>query len=414
MIKVAVIGAGHRGNLAYASQFLNRNDIKAVSFTDTDEEKLKIMQVKYNLSDEYLFNSTEEFFKALDKEKFCDAVIIATPDRDHFETCMKVLDYDLHILLEKPISSEAIHVKKIAQKAAEKNKVFMICHVLRYAPLYTKIKELLNENAIGEIININHNENIGYYHFAHSFVRGNWRNEELSSPLILQKSCHDMDILLYFLNKKPINISSYGSLKYFNKKNQPEDASDRCYNCKYQDSCIFSSTKFYESDLGKGWRSVVTNSYDHEGLMKDLKEGPYGRCVYECDNDVCDHQSISIEFEDGVTAVFNLSAFSNHIHRNIKIQGTKGEMWADDFTNEITVRRFKENESKTYYVSSSSGHGGGDIKLMEAFIDAIKGDSSKVTSGANESVMSHFMCFASEKSRKENIKVDIDEFIRGI
>lgn len=415
MIKIAVIGAGHRGDRAYASQFLKRDDIKVVSFTDTSLEKLNLMKEKYNIESKYLFNSTDEFFNALDKDKFCDCLIIATPDRNHYETCMKALDYDLHILLEKPISTSAIKVKEIYNKAKDKDKVFMICHVLRYAPFYRKLKELIDSKAIGDIININHNENIGYYHFAHSFVRGNWRNEKLSSPLILQKSCHDMDILLYLIGKNPVSINSYGSLKYFRKENKPIGASDRCYNCKLRETCVFSSMDFYNSANGIGWRSVVTNSNTDQGLLEDLIKGPYGRCVYSCDNDVCDHQSISIEFEDGISVVFNLSAFSNEIHRNIKIQGTNGEIIGDDLEDKIYVRRFKENTSTTYYPEKVSGsHGGGDFELIKAFIDAINGDLSKVRSGAYESIMSHYMCFASEVSRKENKRVDIRKYIDSI
>lgn len=411
MIKVAVIGAGNRGYEAYYPYIRENEDMKLVSVCDIDEERLEKIRKEVDLDEEYIFSSTEDFFKKMDQEVFCDAIIIATNDRDHYKTTMKVLDYPVHVLLEKPISGNKKEVVDIAKKSENMDRVFMICHVLRYAPLYKKIKELLDKGEIGKIMSINHNENIGYYHFAHSFVRGNWSNAEKSSPLILQKSCHDMDILLYFIGKKPLSLSAYGHLSYFTKENQPEGASSRCLDCKYQDTCVFSSKDFYTSNKGRGWRNVVTDDATKEGLEKALREGPYGRCVYDSDNTVCDHQAIAIDFEDGVNVVFNLSAFSNEVHRNIKIMGSKGELIADDHTNEITIRRFKEDTSITYKVQAEHGHGGGDYGLMDAFYKAIKGDKAEVLSGARESVLSHLMCFAAEDSRLNKKMVEFKEEI---
>lgn len=411
MIKVAIIGAGNRGYEAYTPYIRKKDDMEVVAVCDKDQERLGRIEEEIGLSREFLFSSTDDFFKKMDEEVFCDAIIVATPDKDHYQTTMRVLDYPVHVLLEKPISGSEKEVRDIAEKSENMDRVFMICHVLRYAPFYQKIKELLDAGEIGRIMSINHNENIGYYHFAHSFVRGNWSNAEESSPLILQKSCHDMDILLYFIGAKPKNLSAYGHLTYFTEENQPQGASDRCLDCKYKDTCVFSSTDFYKSAKGRGWRNVVTDDPSDEGLEKALREGPYGRCVYKSTNTVCDHQAIAIDFENDVNVVFNLSAFSNDIHRNIKIMGTKGELIGDDLKNEIMVKKFGEDSYKTYKVVTNSGHGGGDYGLMTAFYKAIKGDKSEVLSGAIQSVTSHLMCFAAEESRLKNTKVDLEEYL---
>lgn len=406
-MKVAVVGCGNRGHEAYAKELNRYDDVDIVSALDWDQTKLDKVKKEFNIDDEYIFKDEEEFFEKLEKEKFADTIIIATYDREHYDITMKALDMNLNILLEKPISPIREEVLNIANKAKDYEKVFMICHVLRYSPFFRKIKELIDEGAIGELININHNENIGYFHFAHSFVRGNWRNSVESSPLILQKSCHDMDILLYLTGKMPKSISAYGSLTYFKEENQPEGAADRCLSCKYQDSCIFSVKDFYTEGRGRGWRAVVDPKVTDESLKKALEEGPYGRCVYKSDNDVCDHQSIAIQFEDEVSATFNLSAFAKDVHRNIKIQGTKGEIIADDLTQEIRVNVFGKDEDRLIKVNNMvGGHGGSDRAIIKAFYDACNGSIDEVKTGAMESLASHLMCFDAEESRIDGKMVE--------
>lgn len=410
-MKVAVVGCGNRGHEAYAKELKRYDDVDIVSALDWDQTKLDKVKKEFNIDDEYIFKDEEEFFEKLEKEKFADTIIIATYDREHYDITMKALDMNLNILLEKPISPIREEVLNIANKAKDYEKVFMICHVLRYSPFFRKIKELIDEGAIGEFININHNENIGYFHFAHSFVRGNWRNSVESSPLILQKSCHDMDILLYLTGKMPKSISAYGSLTYFKEENQPEGAADRCLNCKYQDSCIFSVKDFYTEGRGRGWRAVVDPKVTDESLKKALEEGPYGRCVYKSDNDVCDHQSIAIQFEDEVSATFNLSAFAKDVHRNIKIQGTKGEIIADDLTQEIRVNVFGKDEDRLIKVNNMvGGHGGSDRAIIKAFYDACNGSIDEVKTGAMESLASHLMCFDAEESRIDGKMVEYNNY----
>lgn len=412
-MRVGIIGAGERGRIAYARELIKYDGVEISAIVERNEKKLDLAGEEFGVKKENLFTDANDFFKKMDNEQFVDALVIATYDKEHYDITMKALDYDVDILMEKPISPSVNEVFNIAKKAETKDNVFMICHVLRYAPLYTKLKEVIDSGVIGKIININHNENIGYYHFAHSFVRGNWRNEEESSPLILQKSCHDMDILLYLLGVKPKSIASMGKLTYFVKENQPEGASDRCIDCKYQDDCIFSTKNFYrEGYKGYGWRNLVDPSLTEEGLIEALKNGPYGRCVWACDNDVCDHQATTIEFENDITAVFNLSAFSKYVHRNIKIQGTKGEILADDHDKEILVRTFGSNEETVIKIDEMGGnHGGGDAGIIKAFIEGVNGQKDKIKTGAKESVMSHLMCFAAEEARKNNKLILMDEFI---
>ncbi|MGO1527595.1 MAG: Gfo/Idh/MocA family protein, partial [Senegalia sp. (in: firmicutes)] len=291
--------------------------------------------------------------------------------------------------------------------------VFLIAHVLRYTPFFSKIKEIIDSGKIGKLMTISHNENIGYFHFAHSFVRGNWRNSDLSSPLILQKSCHDMDILLWLVGESCKKISSFGHLSYFKEENHPEGAGQRCIDCKVEATCPYSAKKLYYKNIGNWPTTVISDIQTEEAVTRALEEGPYGRCVYLCDNNVCDNQSTIMEFENEVTATFNLSAFTNKVHRTIKIMGSKGEIRADDSKNEIEVELFESNERIIYNPKVLvGGHGGGDTGIMNDFIASILSEDGNGLTSASKSVQSHIMAFAAEESRLVNKNIDIKEFMQ--
>ncbi|SCG82026.1 N-acetyl-D-glucosamine kinase N-acetylglucosamine kinase [Proteiniborus sp. DW1] len=310
-IKVGLIGAGQRGKDVYGNYALiHPEHIEFVAVAEPNEIKRKEFSEKHNIKPEYQFESWEEFFE---KEKFCDAVIIATPDRVHFEPAKLALEKNYHILLEKPMSNDPKEVMELGKLAEKNDKVFMICHVLRYTPFFSTIKSIIDSGEIGDIMSIQHNENIGYFHFGHSFVRGNWRNSDLSSPLMLQKSCHDMDILLWLVGADCTKIASFGELSYFKKESKPENAGDRCVNCQIENQCPYSAVQLYYNNVGRWPTTAICEIQTIEEVKKAVAEGPYGRCVYECDNNVVDHQSTILEFANNVTATFNLSAFTNKV-----------------------------------------------------------------------------------------------------
>ena len=297
-------------------------------------------------------------------------------------------------------------------KLAEKNdKVFMICHVLRYTPFFSTIKAIIDSGEIGDVMSIQHNENIGYFHFGHSFVRGNWRNSDLSSPLILQKSCHDMDILLWLVGADCTKIASFGELSYFKKERKPENAGDRCVSCPIESQCPYSAVRLYYNNVGKWPTTAICEIQTLEEVKKAVAEGPYGRCVYECDNNVVDHQSTILQFANNVTATFNLSAFTNKVNRTIKVMGTKGEIRAIDSKNEIEVQLFDTDERRVINPKQvAGGHGGGDTGIMEDFISLILSQKGKALTSASVSVQSHMMAFAAEESRLNNKVIDMKEY----
>ncbi|SCY43998.1 Gfo/Idh/MocA family protein [Alkaliphilus peptidifermentans] len=397
-IKVALIGAGQRGKDVYgeyAAQF--PQNIEFVAVAESNDIKRKQFAERHNINNDKIYESWEYL---LQEEKFCDAVIIATPDDMHYEPTKKALNLGYHVLLEKPMSNNSLECVELGMLAKEKQRVFMICHVLRYTAFFSKIKEVIEAGEIGKVMSIQHNENIGYFHMAHSFVRGNWRNSKESSPIILAKSCHDMDIILYLVGDSCKSISSFGELSYFSRDNAPASSGERCINCSVEESCIYSAKKQYLNSIGRWPSTVASDIQSKEAILKALEIGPYGRCVYKCDNDVCDHQVTIMNFNNGVTATFNLSAFTNKVHRTIKIMGTRGEIRADDSRNEIEIQLFGSQEKKIILPTIvSGGHGGGDHRLMDDFVSLIKDGSGSALTSADKSVESHLMSFAAEKSR---------------
>lgn len=411
-IRVGLIGAGQRGKDVYGGYALSHpENIEFVAVAEPNEIKRKEFAEKHNIPEEFQFETWEEI---LEKDKFCDAMIIATPDHMHYEPAKLTLEKDYHLLLEKPMSNKPEEIMELGKIAKERSNIFMICHVLRYTPFFATIKEIIDSGKIGEVKTIQHNENIGYFHFAHSFVRGNWRNSDESSPLILQKSCHDMDILLWLIGSNCKKIASFGHLGYFNSENKPQGAGDRCIDCKVEDQCPYSAKKIYLDSIGKWPTTVISEIQTREAVEKALAQGPYGRCVFSCDNNVVDHQATILEFDNGVTVTFNLSAFSNKVHRTIRVMGTLGEIIADDSLNEIEYQIFGSNERTVINPKVvAGGHGGGDTGLMGDFVDLVMNKSGEALTSAATSVESHMMAFAAEESRLNNKIVEMEDYYKG-
>ncbi len=409
-MKVAVIGLGQRGS----------NYIRIINFfckgieivADCDKNKVITDQIakKYKVAKK--FYDDKDFFK----EKLADAIIVATQDRDHITHCNLAIDkgYD-KILVEKPVSPVIEECVELQQRAEKNNITIVVCHVLRYSKYYKKIKEIISKGIIGDVMTINHTENVGYFHYAHSYVRGNWRDSSLSSPMIMAKCCHDFDLLHWFVNKKCLSVSSYGALSHFNKKNMPEGAADRCVDCKVE-NCPFNAVELYVTDplckatfLRFSGRILTGKSgSSKEEKLEALKKGNYGRCVYKQDNNVVDHQIVNMLFENGTTASHTVTAFSKDFYRRTQVSGTKGEIIGNDLDGKLTLNIFK-GKSKTIGTKwiKGLGHIDGDINLIKDWCKLIQGkldDDSNVTY-LRDTIPSHIIVMSAEKSRLESGKV---------
>ena len=408
-VKAIVLGAGSRGN-AYAQYSLARpEELQITAVAEADPARREQFAAKYGLTADACFESWEEI---LNRPKMADAVFVCTMDDMHTAPALKALQLGYHVLLEKPMSNRAEECLAIERAAEESGRALTVCHVLRYTSFYRTLKSLIDEGEVGQVQTVDQIENVGYWHQAHSFVRGNWRNSDLSSPMILQKSCHDLDIISWLIGRPCLYVSSFGSLSHFTKEHRPAGAPDNCMEgCPQSGDCPYYAPKVYLT--GKtGWPvDVLTTDLTPAGIEKALREGPYGRCVYACDNNVVDHQVVNMEYEGGATASFTMTAFTADFTRQIKIMGTRGQIMADMTKGEIRLHRFGEEErriSPEETAADGFGHGGGDFGIVENFLRLVNGRGDNLTS-ARASIQSHLMCFAAEKSRLEHRTVSLSE-----
>nr|XP_006642095.2 PREDICTED: uncharacterized protein LOC102682744 isoform X2 [Lepisosteus oculatus] len=405
-----------QGNVRYRLEFLlasMRIVFQVVGVADPNPFARGRLQEQHCIEDTNVF---DDWRTAAQREKFADAVIISTPDRLHKDPAVAFAQKGYHILLEKPMAVTAADCSEIVSTCTQSGVMLAVCHVLRYYPAVRRIKELIDSNVIGDIIHIQHLEPVGFYHFAHSFVRGNWRNEAESSFSLLAKSCHDLDLIHYWAGgRRCMKVSSFGSLSHFTKDNQPPGATERCLDCPVEGSCPYSALRIYLDRVKQGavgWPvSVVCQSTvpDIESVTEALRTGPYGRCVYQCDNDVCTNQVVNMEFEEGLTAAFSMVAFTEKLgQRRTTIYGSKGELHCEDGSL-VRVFDFLSRRTTEHKVDIGAledlglwGHGGADYHLIDGFISAVaSGDTSLILTGPEETLASHRLVFEAERARRE-------------
>ncbi len=413
IVRIAIAGVGSRGKNAYGLELLNMKDrAKVVAVADIDPERLALAGDAHGVPDEMRFPSAEAM---LAMPKLADAMLVCTQDRQHVPHAVAALKKGYDVMMEKPISPKLEDLQEITKVARENGRRVVVCHVLRYTPFFQTIKKTIDSGVLGEVVSIQALENVRYWHQAHSFVRGNWRREEDTSPMILAKCCHDLDYLVWLCGKKCERVSSYGSLMYFKKSNAPEGAALRCtQGCKAKDGCPYDAEKIYLTNKDTGilcgnveWPiDVLAENPTEEKIRHAIETGPYGRCVFHCDNDVVDHQIVNMQMEGGASLSLTMSAFTSIGGRTIKVMGTLGDLWGDMHENKIRIGVFGKEpqvidlgkEEKDF-----AGHGGGDRLLMEQFVDLMQGKEPDGTITTLEtSVESHLVALAAEKSRLEN------------
>ena len=399
-IKAIVCGAGGRGWGAYSSYARKYPDeLQIVGVAEPIPYRRERMAKAFNIPEEHQFVTWEHVFEL---PKFADAIIITTPDDLHHGPAMAGLNLDYDLLLEKAIAQSWEECNDILKLAEKKEAIVAVCHVLRYTSYFRKMKEVIDSSELGEVVSVQHFEPIERFHMCHSFVRGNWGNSKKSNPIILSKSCHDTDILRWIIDKPSTKVSSFGSLSVFRKENAPAGSTARCTDgCAVERKCIYSAIRIYKEQ--RGWLGHLNlEEINDKTITRELKNGPYGRCVYRCDNDVVDHQVSNFEFEGGITAAFSMEALTHYGGRRTRIFCTNGDMFGDEktltITNAITGKQDVWDVRKEK--NDGSGHGGGDHGLVHDFVRAVSfKDPKLLTSTIQASMESHLMGFQAEASR---------------
>lgn len=413
-VTVMVLGAGCRGTgySQYAKEFPDKMQVVAVA--EPREPYRRHMIDTYGIDEA---NVMTDWVQAIDRPRLADAVLICMPDALHTQPAIEMARKGYHILLEKPMAPTADECRAVVDAVKAADCIFAVGHVMRYTRYTQALKKLVDEGKVGQVVSVHHLESVGWWHQAHSYTRGNWRNEAESSNMLLAKSCHDLDWIHYIMKTPCERLTSFGSLYYFKKENQPEGASSRCLDCAVEPTCPYSARQIYLGRLAKGhtgWPvDVLTPNPTVESVTQALREGPYGRCVFDCDNDVVDHQVVNMEFAGGLTATFTMTGFNHGGGRKTHVFGTEGEIYGDGSKIELfdfLSQEKTEIDTRSSDASILGGHGGGDGGLIQGFIDAVAtGDRSHILSGPDETLESHLMVFAAERARHENRVVPVSE-----
>lgn len=401
MKKIAILGFGGRGSIYSALCRMMKKDFEVTSVIDTNPQKLARAKKELKLPQDRLFSSLDDFLNA---PKTADWVFVCTQDQQHIEHALKSLEAGYNLLLEKPVACTVEDCLRIESTAKRLGRSVAVCHVLRYTKYYSKIKEIIDSGVLGKIIAIDQVENVGYWHQAHSFVRGDWRNKEESSPMILAKCCHDLDIAVYLTGSRCKQISSVGELNFFKKENAPEGAAEYCLKgCKAKDSCPYDCEKIYVNSIKPLPQFIRKHISPHVRLTPDglvtipklydaMNNTDFGKCVFMSDNNVVDYQVTTAVFENGITSTLTMTAFSNWLYRETRIRGSHGDLICNMDKGTLELRVFGKKK-KTFRLGALGSHGGGDNGLIKNLArDELRTDISA-------SIESHLMAFAAEESR---------------
>lgn len=455
-ITAVLIGAGQRGALSYAPYALRHPDqLRFVAVAEPDPQRREQFARRHNLPVDCQFATWEDL---LARPQMADAALICTQDWQHTGPALAAMRAGYHVLLEKPMATTPEECRLLVDASERTGRQLHICHLLRYTNHFTRMREIIQSGALGTIIDVAHRENVSYWHMAHSYVRGNWRRKDQSSPMILAKCCHDLDILLWLLDRECVNLASTGSLMHFRPENAPPGAPARCLDgCPVSQECLYYAPWIYQTltpiwrtvaETASGLNAAAVRSYlwqpelvrglgkilpplrpmtEYRGLPvsalaadptpenveQALRDGPYGRCVYHCDNDVVDHQVVMMEFDGGVSVTLTMHGHSHVEQRTTRIEGTRAQLVAElgSGGSWIEVRDHRSDRHTRINTTAIdlNGHGGGDFALVEAFIQSLRGQGQAARTTARQSLASHLMAFAAEEARLKGTRVSLKD-----
>ena len=419
-VEAIIVGAGHRGLLYASYSEQHPEQLRIVGVVDPDPSRRKKTAERFGFSSDRCWASVGEL-TAL--ERMADVAINGTMDQLHVETTLPLLHAGYDVLLEKPIGVSEAEVLQLQQTAKALNRKVVIGHVLRYAPFYAAIRQRIEDGEIGEIVSLQTTENVSYHHMATAFVRGKWNSlENCQSTLLMAKCCHDLDLIVWMKSGvHPVKAASFGSLMQFRPEKAPAGAGTRCLaDCPLEAECTYSARKMYVDPGPQGayawdFTNLTPQSSEEEKLESLRTDNPYGRCVWRCDNDVVDHQAVIIEFGDNSTATHNLVGATSRPCRSIHIIGTRGEIQGVMEEGRFVIRHPDYSAMDGYSEEwveldvSADMHGGGDMRLVADFLNVLRGGEHSLSSTSlDQSILSHQIGFAADRSRLENRVINIE------
>ena len=425
-ITAIIVGAGHRA-LTYASYSREHPDeLEIVGVADPTPLRRQQVAEAYGLSPEQCWETAEELAS---HGQLADVIINGTMDHQHVPTSLPLLEAGYHMLLEKPFATSEQEMWQLVETTRRRDRQVVICHVLRYAPFYAAIRQQVADGVVGDILNIQAVEHVSYHHVAVGFVRGKWNKKSYCrSSMLMAKSCHDLDLIAWMKSGVPAQrVSSVGSNFQFRPDRAPEGAGTRCLvDCPIEADCLYSARKHY-IDHPDRWSFYVWDTLEHipnptlEDKIASLEgDNPYGRCVWKCDNDVVDHQSVAIEFVDGTSATLNMIGGAAKPLRSIHIVGTQGEIQGDLEDSTFAIRHIDTRPGHEYseeivdlniggdMSGAFGGHGGGDMRLVADFLSVIRGEPPSLsTTRLEDSVTGHLLGFCADRANEESRMVDV-------
>lgn len=410
-IKIILIGAGLRGTHLTQQLADCPYNAQLVGVVEPNDYRRSSFALKYGIPSSAQFTSWKAFF---DSNLSCDAAIIATMDNQHTEPALACLERGCHILIEKPLSDSYKGCIQINEAQNKSGLVVSVCHTLRYMEAFQKIKQIVEAGVLGHLVHVDHMEAIGHLRFAHNYVRGRWAKEENNTFLLLHKCCHDIDIIAWIINSPCNRVSSFGSLLYFTPSNAPSGSGKRCLDdCQIQDKCLYSALHLYGKDDLTGRIQDLGESQSHESRLSAIKNGPFGACVWHASNNVVDHQVVSMEFVNGVTATCTMSGYSATHGRRTRIQGTKGELLFDEASSSIVIQHFSNPNPTCIKLDRPTSYHPEDKDIVDTWLASIHSPSSRnIMVNSQEALKSHAIVFAAELSRIEKRIIEISELLK--
>ncbi|MGH7475572.1 MAG: Gfo/Idh/MocA family protein [Longimicrobiales bacterium] len=416
-IRVVIVGAGARGNRVFAA-LMAREDVgfETVGVVEPHPARRAAFCERYGIAESQSFVTLEEFLEA---PRFGDIVFICTPDVTHYAHARAVSEKGYDILLEKPIATSLPDcLALIDVEQTHRNRIF-VAHVLRYSPFFRAVKEIVESGRLGAIRNVQLHENVGHWHYAHSYVRGNWGREATSGPILLTKSSHDLDILYWLVGARVESVVSYGGRTYFRRENAPPESTERCLDCPLRETCLYSATRLYLNDRDEWPYNVIAPPPDTiDERRRALETGPYGRCVWKCDNDVCEEQTVLLRFASGLHATLGLHAHTAENTRTLRILFDTAELSGNLVRGELSISHFTGlpgtvpvERIELPPVSDSQSHGGGDLRLLRMLHEHLTtGAHAALMTSLQSSLPSHALAFLAEQSRLEGtVQIPVPE-----